>query len=278
LGTSTKYNARLKSSIKPLLLIAITLFVLSCGEDNGAESNWELVWEDNFEGVAGERIDDAKWNYDIGTDWGNNQLEYDTDKTENVSLDGDGNLAITAIKENFSGAAYTSGRITTKGKFEQVYGRFEAKIKMPFGQGIWPAFWMLGADIDAVSWPQCGEIDIVEFRGQEPTIIHGSVHGPGYFGGNPVTETFQFTNDRFDNGFHVFAVEWFEDRIDFFVDETLYQRIKITDVPGEWVFDDPFFMILNLAVGGNFVGSPNSNTRFPQTMLIDWVRVYKAIN
>ncbi len=174
------------------------------------------------------------------------------------------------------GSVYTSGRITTKGKFEQAYGRFETRAQMPFGQGIWPAFWMLGADIDVVNWPQCGEIDILEYRGQEPTIIHGSLHGPGYSGGNPVTETFQYTNDRFDNGFHIFAVEWFEDRIDFYVDGNLYQRVTSDQTPGEWVYDDPFFMILNVAVGGSFVGSPNGDTRFPQTMLVDYVRVYQV--
>jgi beta-glucanase (GH16 family) len=176
------------------------------------------------------------------------------------------------------GSAYTSGRITTKGKFEQAYGRFEARIRLSFGAGIWPAFWMLGADFDQVSWPQCGEIDIMEYRGQAPTIIHGSVHGPGYSGGNAVTRTYVNPDGRFDIDFHVFAVEWFVDRIDFYVDEILYQSIAKSDVPGEWVYDDPFFIILNVAVGGTFVGFPNGNTQFPQTMLVDYVRVYQARN
>ena len=129
-----------------------------------------IIWQDEFEGPAGQLPDPAKWVFDVGTDWGNLQLEFDTDRAENVSLDGGGNLAIVARREDFGGQEYTSGRIKTKGLFEQTYGRFEARIKLPVGQGIWPAFWMLGADIDDVHWPQCGEIDIMEYLGQEPRV------------------------------------------------------------------------------------------------------------
>jgi beta-glucanase (GH16 family) len=158
---------------------------------------------------------------------------------------------------------------------EQAYGRFEARIRVPYGQGIWPAFWLLGANSDEVVWPQCGEIDIMEFRGQDPTTIHGSVHGPGYSGGNPITKSYTLENDRFDTGFHVFGIEWTPDHINYYVDDVLYNQITPADVTGEWVFDHPFYIIINLAVGGSFAGSPNEETVFPQTMLVDYVRVYK---
>jgi beta-glucanase (GH16 family) len=273
------------------LLLNITLsfsiavvFIVSCSDSNGPEDReWKLVWQDDFDGSAGQSPDSTKWDFEIGDGslyglppgWGNNQLEYATDRPENVSIDGQGNLAIVARKESYMRSAYTSARITTKDLFERAYGRFEARIKLPWGQGLWPAFWMLGNNIDEVSWPTCGEIDIMEFRGQETSRIHGSVHGPGYSGGQPVTAHYDLPNGRFDLDFHLFAVEWDEDGIKFFVDETHYQTITPTDVSGEWVFDHPFYIILNLAVGGNYVGSPNASTVFPQTMLVDYVRVYE---
>lgn len=257
----------------------------SCQDDDNAiaDRNYQLVWEDDFAGAAGTSPDTSKWAFDIGIGpgndgWGNQELQYYTDRPENIALDGSGNLAITARRESFGGRAFTSARLNTKGIFAQAYGRFEARIKMPWGPGIWPAFWMLGGNIDEVSWPQCGEIDIMEYRGQEPHLIHGSVHGPGYSGGAAITKSFGLTNDRFDVDFHVFAVEWGEGYIDFYVDETLYQRIEPADAPGEWVYDQPFFIILNVAVGGNYVGFPTQQTPFPQTMLVDYVKVYKEIN
>ncbi|MEM8887104.1 MAG: glycoside hydrolase family 16 protein [Bacteroidota bacterium] len=261
---------------KVLCLLIVSATFISCEEDSLIqERDWQLVWEDNFEGAAGESPDATKWKYDIGTDWGNQQLEFDTDRPENVSTDGAGNLAIIARRESFAGSAFTSARITTQGLFEQAYGRFEARIKMPWGPGIWPAFWLLGADIDVVGWPQCGEIDVMEYRGQEPNVIHGSVHGPGYSGGEAVTKNFAFQNDRFDNDFHIFAIEWGENFIHYFVDDKLYLEITPEDVPGEWVYDHPFYIILNVAVGGNYVGFPTADTPFPQTMLVDYVRVYE---
>ena len=172
------------------------------------------------------------------------------------------------------GSQYTSGRIFTKGLFEQKQGRFEARIKMPYGQGMWPAFWLLGANSDTVSWPQCGEIDIAEYKGQEPTVTHGTVHGPGYFGGSAITKSYDLINDRFDTDFHIFGIEWGEKYINFYVDDVLYNQITPEKVTGEWVYDHPFYIILNLAVGGDYVGSPNGATIFPQTMYVDYVRVY----
>jgi beta-glucanase (GH16 family) len=203
------------------------------------------------------------------------ELQYYTKRPSNVQLSGDGNLIITAIKESFSGASYTSARIKTKGLFSQTYGRFEARIKTPTGPGIWPAFWLLGDNIDQVNWPMCGEIDIMEQRGQQSAITHGSIHGPGNFGANAITKGYGLTSGRFDTDFHIYAVEWGEDYIDFYIDTYLYQRIKTENISGKWVFNTPFFMILNVAVGGNYVGYPTSGTPFPQSMYIDYVKVYK---
>ena len=261
--------------IKTLLLISVFALYWSCNEDDGiVERNWQLVWEDDFEGESGQAPDASKWTYDIGTNWGNQQLEYDTDRTDNVSLDGEGNLAITARRESFAGSPFTSGRITTRGLFEQTYGRFEASIKMPWGPGIWPAFWLLGSNEEEVGWPQCGEIDIMESRGQQPHIVHGTIHGPGYSGGAGIAGSYGLENNRFDVDFHIYAVEWGEDYIDFYVDDVLYQRITPDDVPGEWVYDHAFHIILNVAVGGSYVGFPTDDTPFPQTMYVDWVKVY----
>jgi len=260
-------------------MLALTFF--GCAPDDFQkldERKWQLTWSDDFNGNAGQLPDAAKWTYDIGTGqggWGNQELQSYTDSPDNVSLDGQGNLIITARR---NGNSFTSARINTKGLFTQQYGRFEARLKTPYGPGIWPAFWMLGANIETVNWPQCGEIDIMELRGQEPYIIHGTLHGPGYSGGNPITKGFALTDARFDTEFHLFAVEWSKDKIDFFVDDFLYQRIERGDAPGEWVYDQPFFMILNVAVGGNYVGFPTDGTPFPQKMTIDYVRVYESAN
>ena len=244
------------------------------------QREWQLTWSDDFNGAAGSAPDKAKWAFDIGTGnngWGNNELQYYTNQPSNIQLDGSGKLVITARNESFSGSGFTSARIKTQGLFAQVYGRIEARIKTTTGPGIWPAFWMLGADIDTKPWPQCGEIDIMEQRGQQPAITHGSVHGPGYSGGNAKTKSYTLPNGRFDSDYHVYAVEWGENYIDYFVDDFLYYRITPQDVTGEWVYNKPFFLLLNVAVGGNFVGFPTSGTPFPQSMLVDYVKVYKQI-
>lgn len=235
----------------------------------------QIVMQDEFD-VDGAP-DASIWKNDIGTGingWGNNELQYYTDRNQNVKVE-NGYLLITAQKENYEGASYTSAKLKTKGLFEQKYGRFEARIRVPFGQGMWPAFWLLGANDDEVQWPNCGEIDIMEIRGQNPTTVLGTVHGPGYSGGNAITKSYNLGNDRFDTDFHIFGIEWGPDYINYYVDDVLYNQIKPTDVTGSWVFDHPFYIIINLAVGGNFVGSPTSETVFPQTMLVDYVRVYK---
>lgn len=259
-----------------ILVVTLLAVSLSCSDDEQTVTELnELVIQDEFDtkGAPNSSI----WGYNIGTGangWGNNELQYYTDRSENVTVQ-NGYLLITARKESFKGSSYTSARLLTKGKLEQTYGRFEARMRLPWGQGIWPAFWMLGADIDTNPWPGAGEIDIMEFRGQNPTIILGSVHGPGYSGGQSITKSYTLNNDRFDTGFHVFGIEWGPQYVNYYVDNVLYNQITPADVPGEWVFDKPFYILINLAVGGSFVGSPNSETVFPQTMLVDYVRVYK---
>jgi len=265
---------------RKLWLLPLSVLVLtSLGGDCDREEAWEwvLVWQDNFEGAEGQLPNPEKWRFDIGTDWGNLQLEYDTDRPENVSLDGNGRLRITARKEQYEESDYTSGRINTRGLFSHKYGRFEARILLPIGRGIWPAFWMLGADFPDVPWPDCGEIDIMEYRGQEPNILVGSVHGPGHSGSNAISGEYQssgFLNEQY----HVYAIEWDSESITWFIDDTQYHRVDRDDLPdgARWVYDHPFFILLNVAVGGRWVGPPD-DTVFPQTMRVDWVRVYELI-
>lgn len=266
-----------KKPVAIALLSVISLSFSGCNEDDKQDvpkRDWQLVWSDDFNGTAGDLPDAAKWGFDLGNNngWGNEELENYTNDPENVSLDGNGNLVITAIK---TGNSFTSARIKTHNKFTQAYGRFEARLKTPYGPGIWPAFWMLGANVNEVGWPQCGEIDIMELKGQQPNIINGTVHGPGYSAGNAISSSYALKNSRFDLDFHIFAVEWFEDRIDFYCDGYLFKRITKSDVPGQWVYDHPFFLILNIAVGGNYVGFPTEQTPFPQKMTVDYVRVYQ---
>lgn len=278
-----KFKIKTKVTFFSFLFIITCFFVISsCSNDETQTvvNFTELVMQDEFD-VDGA-LDSSLWSFDIGNGegtpagagWGNNELQYYTNRSENLTVQ-NGVLIITAKKESYEGASYTSAKILTKGKFDQAYGRFEARIRLPYGQGMWPAFWLLGSNIDEVEWPNCGEIDIMENRGQEPTITNGTLHGPGYSGGLAITKAYDLVNDRFDTGFHVFGIEWGPEYINFYVDDVLYNQITPADVTGEWVFNQPFYIIINLAVGGSFVGSPNSETSFPQTMLVDYVRVYK---
>jgi len=244
-----------------------------------------LVWADEFD-VDGPP-NSENWNFEIGDGtaqgipgWGNNELQYYTDRPENVKVE-NGFLVITARQEDFEGSNYTSARITTQNKFEQRYGRFEARIKVPYGKGYWPAFWLLGNDCDVNPWPACGEIDIMENVGDEPTTVFGTVHGPNYNGADSISKELVLADNRFDNEFHIFGVEWSPNKINFYVDDQLYFTMTPeevddeTDGEGIWVFNDrAFYMILNVAVGGNLPGNPNAETVFPQSMVVDYVRVY----
>lgn len=271
--------------------IFLTLFAILLVQAVYAQRR-SLTWSDEFNGNTNATPDPTKWGYDLGVGfdggWGNQELEYYTDRPDNVYLDGNGNLVIKAIKENFTGAnnitrSYTSARLVTRGKFTMTYGRIEARIKIPYGQGIWPAFWMLGANIDTpgVGWPNCGEIDILENIGREPSIVHSTLHGPGYSGGNGLSAAYSLTNgQRFADDFHEYAVEWDVREIRFYVDGNLFKTQTSKDIPagGAWVFDHPFFIIMNVAVGGGWPGFPDASTVFPQMMLVDYVRVYSSQN
>ncbi len=271
-----KINTIQSTVLKCLIIMAVwTISGCSTDETQTVATFTNLVLDENFDtdGAPNSQV----WGFDIGTGengWGNQELQYYTDRPDNVTIQ-NGILLITARQESFENSQYTSARLLTKDKFEQQYGRFEARIRLPFGQGIWPAFWMLGADIDENPWPGAGEIDIMEYRGQNPTILIGSVHGPGYSGGEAISKEYTLENDRFDTGFHIFGIEWGPEFVNFYVDDVLYNQITPEDVTGEWVFNKPFYILMNLAVGGTFVGSPNAETEFPQTMLVDYVRVYK---
>ena len=271
----------------PLTLLATLSICQATAGDlspQAGESRWTLVWSDEFNGPDGSRPDTAKWNFEIGGNgWGNHELEYYTNRPENSFVLG-GNLEIQALKESFTGPDhmtrdYTSARMTTKGLFEQAYGRFEARIKIPRGQGIWPAFWLLGNDFEKIGWPACGEIDIMENVGKEPSTVHGSMHGPGYSGDGDFTSVYKLPGGvHFFDDFHVFAIEWEPGIVRFFVDRELYATFTPSRLPAgmKWVFDHPFYIILNVAVGGDWPGPPDSTTVFPEAMLVDYVRVYKA--
>jgi beta-glucanase (GH16 family) len=248
-----------------------------------SRANRTLVWSDEFNAPNDSPIDSSKWLLETGGNgWGNQELEYYTARPQNA-FQQDGNLVIKVLEEKYTGPDgvtrnYTSARLKTQGKFSQKYGRFEARIKIPYGQGIWPAFWMLGEDIEKKGWPKCGEIDIMENIGKEPSTVHGTIHGPGYSGGKGIGGPFELpAGQRFADDFHVFAVEWEPKAIRFYVDDHLYTTRTPADLPqgAKWVYKHPFFILLNVAVGGGWPGNPDSSTLFPQTMLVDYVRVYR---
>jgi beta-glucanase (GH16 family) len=247
-------------------------------DPSGARPGYRLVFRDEFDGKAGSLPDQTKWVFETGGGgFGNNELEYYTARPENASLDGQGMLVITARAESYMGSKYTSARLKTAGKLEQTYGRYEARLRIPKGQGIWPAFWMLGANIGPTPWPDCGEIDIMENVGKEPALVHGTLHGPGYSGGNGIGQSAELPGRAaFADDFHEFAVEWEANVVRWYVDGALYQTRTPSDLPSgaKWVFDHPFFVLLNLAVGGQWPGSPDKTTTYPQALTVDYVRVY----
>jgi len=252
-------------------------------------TTWTLVWSDEFEGAAGSRVDATKWSHDLGDGcasgncgWGNSEKEYYTDVPENVSLDGAGHLRIvarqapTGLTCYYGPCRYTSGKITTRGKLSAAPGRAEARIKLPAGQGLWPAFWMLGSGFPAVPWPTCGELDIMEFKGSTPNAMSSAVHGPGYSGNTPFARTLSVPGGNFTADFHTFGVEWDAETVRFSVDGTTHYSVGRADLlqRGSSILGQPYFLILNLAVGGHFDGDPQSDAILPATMLVDWVRVY----
>ncbi len=268
--------------LSPLLLIVFIVTLGGCQSlatsdatsqpaSNTVASGWELVWSDEFDGPE---LSSDNWLAESGAGgWGNNELQFYTDRPENLRIE-DGVLVIEAREEDYRGSRYTSARIKTQYRHTFQFGRIEARMKLPTGKGIWPAFWMLGEDMPTVGWPRAGEIDIMENIG-DPHTIHGTVHGPGYSGGSGVGRAYTARDKALDQDFHTYAVEWAPGEIRWYLDDVLFNTITEADVPGAWVYDHPFFIILNLAVGGNWPGYPDATTQFPQQLLVDYVRVYR---
>jgi len=242
-------------------------------KDSTGSEGWQLVWSDEFDSTS---LDLNSWTRETGGNgWGNNELEYYTDREENSYLE-DGNLVIKAMQESYGGRSYTSARLKTQGKRSWKYGKIEARIKLPYGQGIWPAFWTLGQNISSVGWPKCGEIDIMEMIGGQnrENTVHGTAHWDNngqhaQYGGSHSLPSGTYADD-----FHIFTIDWDQNTIKWYVDNLLYNTISITP-SGLSEFHQDFFIILNLAVGGNWPGNPNSTTIFPQYLEIDYVRVYQ---
>jgi beta-glucanase (GH16 family) len=264
-------------------LALVCLFVILLPFKSYAQTNpaWTLVWSDEFSQPNGSSPDTNKWAFDTGAGgWGNSELENYTSRTNNARIQ-NGQLVIEARQESYQGANYTSARLKTQGKISWTYGRIEARIKIPRGQGIWPAFWTLGTNIPAVSWPTCGEVDIMENIGKEATIVHGTAHGPGYSGGNGIGGPYSLASGgAFADDFHIYALEWTTNALKWFVDGAQYFSVTPASLPTNttWVFTQPQFVLLNVAVGGTWPGNPDGTTTFPQQMLVDYVRVYAATN
>ena len=269
----------------PGMFLLLSAGIMAQATPAADRPGWKLVWSDEFNAPDNSPVDSSKWVLETGgKGWGNDELESYTARPQN-SLQQGGNLVIQALKETYTGADgvtrdYTSARLKTEGKFSHKYGRFEARIKIPQGQGLWPAFWMLGDDIGKRGWPKSGEIDIMENIGKEPALVHGTIHGPGYSGDKGPTSSYALPADQhFADDFHVYAVEWEKKAIRFYVDDHLYATRTPADLPKgtKWVFQHNFFILLNVAVGGGWPGNPDDSSVFPQTMLVDYVRVYNRV-
>jgi len=241
------------------------------------ENAWKLVWNDEFDGKNGSPIDKSKWVSEIGNNsgWGNAEYEYYTDSLKNCYQE-NGNLVIKAIKEKKDNFEYTSARVKTQGIYEFTYGKVEIRAKLPQGDGIWPAFWMLGTNITTTGWPNCGEIDVMEHIGKTPDNIYGTLHGPGYSGSSGLGSA-TISKTSLYNDFHTYTVEWNQEGIKWFFDGTEYHKVIKKYIDDEkWPFDDKFFILINLAVGGYWPGYPSETTQFPQSYTIDYVRVYQS--
>ena len=235
---------------------------------------WRLVWHDEFDGPAGSVPNPVMWTYDVGgTGWGNGQLQFYTAREQNAFLDGAGTLVIHAVAETYMGLPYTSARLKTQGLFEQAYGRFEVLARVPAGQGLWSAFWMLGNDHDVLGWPQSGDINVMSVFSSYPTVNRGGAHGPGYGEEVRPSGSLPGSTDLSDD-FHLFAVEWETNELRYYIDDSLYATKGSADLPSgaSWVQDHPYFLLLNLAVGG-YAGTPNASA-LPADLRVRFVRVY----
>ncbi|GAB1340517.1 hypothetical protein ACE1SV_71070 [Streptomyces sp. E-15] len=246
--------------------------------DPGGEAT--ATFSDTFDGPAGSAVDSSKWTLETGDNVNNHERQYYTSGAKNAALDGQGHLVITAREENPSGyqcwygsCEYTSARLNTAGKFSAKYGHVEARMKIPRGQGMWPAFWMLGTS--GGGWPDSGEVDVMENVGKNPSAVYGTIHGPGYSGSGGIGDSYSLPGGgAFADAFHTYAIDWAPDSISWSVDGKVYQRRTPDDLGGKnWVFNAPFFLILNLAVGGDWPGEPDGSTQFPQQLVVDSVSV-----
>ncbi len=242
----------------------------------------KLVWSDEFKGPAGTPPDTSKWIHDVGA-WGytEKELETYTDSPASASLDGHGDLAIVARHQTGTGPdgrtrKYTSARLETQGRFSSTYGLVEARMKIPAGAGLWPAFWLLGNDINTVGWPKSGEIDVLEALDRYPSVAHGFINGPSGDGGHYTVGRTVVSATSLASRFHTYAISWSRNSITWLLDGVPYGTATPKDLsPGsKWVYNRAFHLVLNLAVGGNWGGPPTSSTHFPATLLVDWVRVY----
>lgn len=247
------------------------------------EDGYQVIWQDEFDTT---QIDRKKWDFQLGTGseyglsgWGNNELQFYTNRSDNARIE-NGSLIIEARKETLQGQSYTSARLVTKGLENWTYGKFEARIKLPKTRGLWPAFWMLPEENTYGSWPASGEIDIMELVGHTPEIIFGTVHfGNNSNDRNYITGEYALDSGTFADDFHIFTVEWEAEQIRWKLNGVEYHSVTKSDlVPYRWPFDQPFYLLLNVAVGGNWPGNPDSSSIFPQRMVIDYVRVYKKVN
>ena len=256
-------NHRIMRHVLLLLLIALL---------SGCPKPPELHWSEEFEGTA---LSGDTWNFELGNGcpdlcgWGNNERQVYTRSNHRLR---DGHLVITARRED---TLYTSARITTRDKMEFRYGRVEARAKLPTGTGIWPAIWLLGSNIGEVGWPRCGEIDIMEYVGKNPGVVYTSLHTPDSHG-NTVNSR-KTPVEGIEQGFHLYAMEWEPDRIEFFVDgQSVYTFAPQERTEAVWPFDQPFYLIVNLAIGGNFGGPEVDDSIFPQEFVIDYIRIFKC--
>jgi beta-glucanase (GH16 family) len=270
----------------------VTLTLKDNRASDPGPSGWDLVWSDEFNEAAGTQPNPDNWGYELGdvtpdgkNGWGNEELQYYTDDPANAQTDGNGNMVITlreadgSLECYYGTCEYTSARLLSQNRAEFAYGRIESRLRVPEaiddGRGLWPAFWSLGTDITRNPWPGAGEIDIMEWVGRLPNEIFGTIHGPGYSGGGSFGGIYDFGEPVF-NDFHTFTVEWEPNLITWYVDGLQYHQAEPSDVPGPWVFDKPFFLLLNFAIGGNFGGPVGENVVFPQEYLVDYVRVYQG--
>ncbi|MEO6004784.1 MAG: glycoside hydrolase family 16 protein [Opitutus sp.] len=273
--------------MKPTMLrLMLQLGVAFCplASPGHAADDRRLIWSDEFDGAINSAPNSAHWIYDEGgKGWGNQELQTYTRATENASLIADANaadgkaLVLRALRG--SDGKYTSARLKTLGKFVMSYGKIEARLRTTNGKGIWPAFWMLGENISTVGWPKCGEIDVVEVINANPDTVYGTLHGPGYSGPNALTGKTRLQTGTLDQAYHVYSIEWSPDRIEWFFDGAPYHTATPASLPAgaRWVFNDaPFIILVNLAVGGNWPGPPDETTPFPQTLTIDYIRVFAA--